>query len=433
MSERVLVVGGGFGGLYAARALARAPVQVTVVDRRNYHLFQPLLYQVAIGGLAPSDVAAPLRWILRKQENADVCLAQVTDLDPEHRTVRAELPDGDTLELGYDHLIIASGASHHYFGNDAWASSAPGLKTLRDATGIRARVLRSFELADRESDPALRAALLTFVVVGGGPTGVELAGALAELARDTLRKDYRGVDLARTRVVLVEGGQRLLSSFREDLSARAKRDLEGLGVEVWLEAMVEEIGDEHVTVRRGDERERLDANTVMWAAGVKGSELGELLRDRLGAQLDRAGRVVVEPDFSLPGRPEVRVIGDLARYDHSEPKPLPGVAPVAMQAGRFVASDIRRTLAGKPRRTFRYRDKGNLATIGRSHAVAQFGRRGFGGWFAWMLWLVVHLAFLVGYANRAIVLFKWAVAYFTFNRGARLILPVERARSDALD
>jgi NADH dehydrogenase len=444
----VLIAGGGFGGLYAARALAQAPCQVTLIDRQNYHLFQPLLYQVAIGGLAPADIAAPLRWVLRKQKNARVILGEIKAVDLPGRRLQV-----DEAWHGYDTLIVATGATHHYFGNDAWGQHAPGLKTLRDATEMRRRILMAFERAELTPEPAERARLLTFTIIGGGPTGVELAGAVAELARDTLRHDFRDIDTQDTRVLLVEGQPRLLSTFPESLSAHAKQALEALGVEVWVGTQVVALDRDSVTLKRGTEQHTVPCSTHLWAAGVRGSEFGRRLALAAGVTLDRAGRLPVEPDFSLAGHPEVRVIGDLCHYElpvepksakqppapatgptagPASPAPLmPGVAPAAMQAGNFVAKDLCAQWAGRPRPRFRYRDKGQLATIGRKEAVAQLGRQRFGGLFAWWLWLLVHLMYLVGFANRLIVLFKWAVAYLTFNRGSRLILPrsAEESRS----
>jgi NADH dehydrogenase len=454
-SHRVLIAGGGFGGLYAARALAKAPVEVTLIDRQNYHLFQPLLYQVAIGGLAPADIAAPLRWVLRQQPNARVILGEIEGVDLPGRRLQVE-----GAWYPYDTLIVATGATHHYFGNDSWGEHAPGLKTLRDATEMRRRILTAFEHAELSRDPNERQRLLTFTIVGGGPTGVELAGAVAELARDTLRHDFRDIDTSETRVLLVEGQPRLLSTFPESLSAHALEALDQLGVEVWLGAQVVALEASSVTLQRGSERTTIPCATHLWAAGVRGSEFGRRLAEAAGIATDRSGRLPVQPDFSLPGHPEVRVIGDLCRYElpasgespgstaasptpppagaSSAPSPapaaarapappgpslMPGVAPAAMQAGQFVARDLLAILTGRRRPTFRYRDKGQLATIGRKEAVAQLGRARFGGLFAWWLWLLVHLMYLVGFANRLIVLFKWAVAYLTFNRGSRLILP----------
>ncbi|MGD2136245.1 MAG: NAD(P)/FAD-dependent oxidoreductase [Gemmatimonadales bacterium] len=414
--HRIVIVGGGFGGLNAAKRLRRAPAQVTLLDRRNFHVFQPLLYQVATGGLSPGDITTALRWILRRQRNTRVWLAQVTDLDVQGR--RVILEDG---EAPYDTLIVATGAGHHYFGNDAWAERAPGLKTVEDATEIRSRVLAAFEAAERDPDPRRRAAHLTFVIVGGGPTGVELAGAVAELAHHTLRRDFRTIDPTTARILLVEGTDRVLPTYPPSLSRRAERSLARLGVTVLTGSMVRDIGDDTVTVGRGDERETVHAGTVLWAAGVKASPLGPLLADRAGASLDRIGRVIVEPDLTVPGHPEVFVIGDLAHFAHQTGKPLPGIAPVAMSQGRYVARVVRRRLRRKPIEPYRYLDKGQLATIGRAAAVCDVRFLRLWGYPAWLVWLFVHLMYLVGFENRVLVFVQWAWSYVTRNRGTRLI------------
>jgi len=404
---RVVVVGGGFAGLTAARSLARVPVDVTLVDRRNHHLFQPLLYQVATAALNPSDIAAPIRRILRRQRNCRVLLAEVTAVDvPGHRVI---LADGT---LDYDVLVLATGATHAYFGHDEWAPFAPGLKSIEDALEIRRRVLLAFEAAERATAPDERAAYLTFVVVGGGPTGVELAGALSEIARHALASDFRTIDPRDARVMLLEGLPRLLGAFPEDLAAKAVRQLERLQVIVRLATRVTGIDAEGVTL----DGERIAARTVLWAAGVAASPLATTL----GAPLDRVGRVLVEPDGSIPGHPEVFVIGDLAAHQQ-EGRVVTGVAPVAMQAGRHVARTIARDLAGKAREPFRYVDKGTLATIGRAAAVADLGRVHLTGLVAWLAWLFVHVFFLIGFRNRVLVIFSWAWTYFTHERGARLI------------
>jgi NADH dehydrogenase len=398
----VVIVGGGFGGLYAAKALHRAPVRITLIDRRNFHLFQPLLYQVATGGLSPADIAAPLRALLERQSNVRVLQAEVQDIDVDSREI---VVDGD--RIGYDHLILASGATHHYFGNDGWAESAPGLKTIEDATAIRAALLSAFERAERQGDTSP----LTFAIVGGGPTGVELAGAIGELAHYTLKNDFRAVDPSNARIVLLEAADRLLLAYPERLSRRAAEALEGLGVDVRTQTKVSDIRDGTLTIEADGETTTLDASVVLWAAGVKASPLGKCL----GAELDRAGRVVVDDDLTVPGHPEISVIGDLASLG------LPGTAPVAMQQGRYVASAIRARLRGKGVDPFRYRDKGSLAVIGRARAVALLGRFGFWGYPAWLLWLFVHLMYLVAFENRVIVFIQWAWSYFTRNRRARLI------------
>ena len=406
---RVVIVGGGFGGLYAARALRHAPVRVTLVDRHNYHLFQPLLYQVATATLSPADIARPIRQIVRRQRNTEVMLAEVTGVDPDRRALT--LADG--RELRYDFLILAAGAVDQYFGHDEWVTFAPGLKTIDDATEIRRRFLRAFEHAEQVSDPELRRALLTFVVIGGGPTGVEMAGAFAEIARHTLRQEFRNVDPATARIILIEGGPRLLSAYGEELSASALEQLRALGVEVRLDSIVTRI--ELGAVYVGEER--IDTYPVVWAAGVAASPLGR----RLGVSTDRMGRVEVLPDLSIPGHPEVFAIGDMASFPHQTGKPLPGVAQVALQGGRTAARNIRRTLSGEPRERFRYRDKGSMATIGRAKAIAEIGRVRLTGFVAWLAWLFVHILFLIGFRNRVAVFLEWAWSYLTWQRGARLI------------
>jgi NADH:quinone reductase (non-electrogenic) len=414
--HRVVIIGGGFGGLYAAKALRRAPVQVTLLDRRNFHLFQPLLYQVATGGLSPGEIASPLRFVLRRSKNTQVLLAEVTDLDTASR--RVILRDG---EAGYDTLIVAAGSGDSYFGHDAWEPLAPGLKTVEDATEIRRRILLAFEKAEREPEENLRRAWLTFVVVGAGPTGVELAGALGEIANDTLRHDFRHINPSQTRILLVEGSDRVLPLYPPDLSAKAEQSLIDLNVRPLTGAIVTGIAETGVALRRGTQTEHIPARTVLWAAGVQASPLGRVLAERAGAKLDRAGRVVVEPDLTVPGHPEIVVIGDLASFMHQTGQPLAGVAPVAMQEGRYAADLVRRRLQGWAIQPFHYWDKGSLATIGRAAAVADFGRIHMAGYLAWITWLFVHLMYLVGFDNRLLVFIKWAYNYFTRNRGARLI------------
>ena len=414
--HRVVIVGGGFGGLYAAKSLGKAPVAVTLIDRRNFHLFQPLLYQVATGGLSPGEIASPLRVVLRAHQNTEVLLGEVVDLDAQGR--RVILRDG---EAAYDDLIVATGATHHYFGNDQWAPLAPGLKTVEDATEIRSRVLDAFERAEREPDLVNRRAWLTFVIVGGGPTGVELAGALGEIANDTLRHDFRRINPADAEILLIEGEDRVLPLFPRDLSAKAEKQLIGLSVRSLTGAKVTDIDTGGVIVNSGGQERRIAARTVLWAAGVRASRLGKVLAERAGAPLDRAGRVVVEPDLSLPGHPEIHVIGDLANFSHQGGQPLPGLAPVAMAQGRYVARLIRRKLRGQPLQPFHYLDKGNLATVGRNKAVAQFGRVHIAGFLAWFVWVFVHLMYLVEFENRLLVFVEWVYNYLTRNRGARLI------------
>jgi NADH dehydrogenase len=404
----VVIVGGGFGGLYAAQALKGADLQVTLVDRRNHHLFQPLLYQVATAGLSPGDIAYPIRAILRKQQNARVFLAEAVSIDTGARILH--LRDDP---LRYDFLILAAGARHAYFGHDEWEPNAPGLKDLDDALDIRRRILLAFEKAERERDEAKRRAWLSFVIVGGGPTGVELAGAIAEIARHVMISDFRSINPQEARITLVEAGPRLLAAFPEELSAAAERALAKMGVEVRTQCPV--IAIESGWVEFGNEKH--PAGTILWAAGVSAS----LLAKSLGAPLDRVGRVLVEPDLTIPGHPEVFVIGDLAAFTHQTGKPLPGVCPVAIQQGRHAARNIVRACAGLPHEPFHYWDKGNLATIGRAQAVADLGRLRISGFVAWLAWLFVHIFFLIGFRNRFIVLFEWAWAYFTFQRGARLI------------
>ncbi|MBX3713986.1 MAG: NAD(P)/FAD-dependent oxidoreductase [Lysobacter sp.] len=409
----VVIVGGGFAGLWAARALSRADVRITLLDRGNHHLFQPLLYQVATAGLSAPNIAAPLRQILRRQKNVTVLLGEVAGIDPGDRHVR--LADDRTLD--FDHLLLATGATHAYFGHDDWAPHAPGLKTLDDALGIRRRILTAFERAEAEDDPAKRDAWLTFAIVGGGPTGVELAGTLAEIARHTLRGEFRRVDPRQARVLLLEAGPRVLSSFPEALSEKARAQLQKLGVEVRTGVPVAAIDDEGVQL--GDTR--IAARTVLWAAGVAASPLA---RD-LGVQLDRAGRVLVEPDLSVPGHPSIFVAGDLASIQ-CDGKPVPGVAPAAKQMGRHVARNILAQLRGAATTPFRYRDFGNLATIGRMAAVVDLHGLKFSGLLAWWFWLAAHVFFLIGFRNRLVVLIDWAQAYWSYQRSARIILGGDR-------
>ncbi len=404
----VVIIGGGFGGLYAAKALKRAPVRVTLIDRRNHHLFQPLLYQVATAALAAPDIAAPIRKILRRQKNASVLLARADAIDVSGK--RVMLDEG---ELAYDYLIVAAGATHSYFGNDQWAEFAPGLKTIDDAFDIRRRVLIAYERAERETSPTRRKELLTFVVVGGGPTGVELAGALAEIARNTLTRDFRNVDPQSARVVLLDAGDRLLPPYLPRLSLSAKHQLEGLGVQVVTGARVTNIDAQGVSIGA----ERIQAATVLWAAGVQSNPLGK----SIGAPMDRAGRIQVEPDLSVPGQPNVFVVGDMAAVKHGEGM-VPGVAPAAMQMGRYAAAAIVARIKGAQVKPFKYADKGSLATIGRSRAVAQFGNWGFSGILAWSFWLWLHVFFLIGFRNRVVVMLEWFWAYLTFQRSARIIL-----------
>jgi NADH:quinone reductase (non-electrogenic) len=405
VNRRVVIVGCGFGGLWAAQGLRRAPVDVTVIDRTNHHLFTPLLYQVATAGLSAPSISAPIRHILERQKNATVLLAEVRRIHPERKELVLE--GGEAV--AYDFLVVASGSTHNYFGHEEWARFAPGLKTLDDALDIRSRILLAFERAERETDAARRAAWLTFVVIGGGATGVELAGTLAEIARHTLKGEFRRIDPTRARVVLVEGADRVLPPYTPDLSEKARLQLERLGVNVWLGKRVTGIDADSVALGG----ERLEAKTVIWAAGVASSPLGR----SLGAALDRAGRVLVEPDLSLPGRPEIFVIGDLAFLPG-----VPGIAPAAKQMGRLAALNVINALKGKSRKAFHYRDYGQLATIGRNAAVAMIGRLHLSGYPAWLTWLVAHVYFLINFRNRIAVLIDWAWSYWTYNRAARIII-----------
>ncbi len=404
-TPRVVIVGAGFGGLNAARLLARLPVHVIVVDRKNHHTFQPLLYQVATAGLSPGEIAAPIRWILGGRKNVEVLMEEVTNFDLDRHLVITQ-----DQEIPYDYLIVAAGATHAYFGHEEWEPLAPGLKTIEDALEIRRRVLLAFELAERRASDD---ASLNFVVVGGGPTGVELAGTLAEISRHVLAHEFRNIDPRRTHIILLEGGPRVLPAYPEDLSHSAEKQLRRLGVDVRTSTMV--TGVEPGAIRMGENC--LPAAVILWAAGVAASPLGK----KLGAQIDRAGRVLVQPDLSLPVHPEVFVIGDLAALKDEHGKMLPGVAPVAIQEGKFVAHTIARELNGQGRTNFHYFDKGSLATIGRAAAVAQFGKIHISGFIAWLSWLFIHIFFLIGFRNRLIVLIQWAWSYFTYQRGARLI------------
>ncbi len=453
--KHVVIVGGGFAGLNAAKRLGgRAGVRVTLVDRQNYHLFQPLLYQVAMAGLSPADIATPIRSVLARCRNVSVLQGSVERVD-----LRAGTVSADFGGLEYDYLLLCCGSVPSYFGHEEWEEHAPSLKTIPQATEIRRRLLSAFEAAERTEDPEKRRQLLTFVVIGGGPTGVELAGAIGEMSRFTLARDFRNIDTRLTRVLLIESGPRILSMFSGQQAARAERDLEKLGVQVRPNTLATEIDDQGVQVRPNtlateiDDQgvqagpERIQSSTVLWAAGVRGVELGrqdggkadrggqdDEERDRGRREMsdrgeckktDRGGRVIVNDDLSIPGHPNVFVAGDQACFTHQTGKPLPGTAPVAIQQGRFVAETVRRDLAGKPREAFRFVDKGQMATIGRSRAIVEIGRLRFSGWFAWVTWLVVHVYFLVGFKNRLLVVLHWAWSYVTFRRGARLIVERE--------
>jgi NADH:ubiquinone reductase (H+-translocating) len=424
--HRVVVVGGGFGGLQAARHLATAPVELTLVDRRNFHLFQPLSYQVATGALSPGEVCYPLRAIFKRHRNVRVLMGEVGGFDLDSHEVRIEPGAGDSgsLSVGYDTLIVSGGSRYSYFGHDEWEELAPEVKSLESALAVRGRILSAFEAAEVEPDDKRRRAWLTFVVVGAGPTGVEMAGQIAELARNTLRRDYRAIDPSEARVLLVEAADRVLTSFPPSLSRRAARSLEHLGVSPVVERTVVGIDGEAVTIEAPDGgSEQVPARTVIWAAGVTASVLASRLAEQTGAELDRAGRVAVEPDLTLPGHPEVFALGDMVRVRGPDGtlQVLPGVAPVAMQQGRYAATLARARLSGQAPQPFRYRDKGNLATIGRARAVADLHRIRLSGFPAWATWLVVHLWYLIGFQNRVLVLIRWSISFFTRGRGARLI------------
>ena len=406
---RVVIIGGGFGGIEAAKALRKVPVRVTLLDRQNHHLFQPLLYQVATAALSPADIAEPLRAILKRQENAEVILTEVRSVEPSRQVVLTS--DG---EVGYDYLIVAAGARHSYFGHAEWEHFAPGLKSLDDALEIRRRMLLAFEVAEKTTDDAERAAALSFVVVGAGPTGVEMAGAIAEIARSTLVKDFRHIDPSQARVILVDGGERVLSNFAPDLSEAARRQLFDIGVEVRLQAHVEKLTATSAILKGGEE---IATRTMVWAAGNVASPLGQ----SLGVPCDRQGRVIVKEDLSIPGHQDVFVIGDLANFAPGGGAPLPGLSPVAMQQGRHAAHNIRKLVAGGWTERFEYWDKGSMATIGRNRAVADMGFLRFSGFIAWLAWLFVHLLFLVSFRDKVLVLLNWAWQFVTFGRGARLI------------
>lgn len=424
--HRVVIVGGGFGGLYAAQALGNANVQVTLIDRRNFHLFQPLLYQVATGGLSPANIAAPLRAVVKRQRNTRVLLGEVVEFDLAN--CMAILEDGAEP---YDSLIVAAGSRHHYFGHPEWEQYAPGLKSIEDATTIRRRILSAFELAERCTHPEECRALMTFVIVGGGPTGVELAGAIGEVAHTTLRGNFRSIDPSQARIILVEGTKSILGAYPPKLSVKAVKSLRRLGVTVRTNALVIDVQAAGLTIRCDAESETIRAHTVLWAAGIQASHLGKALAQASGAQLDRAGRVVVQPDLTLTGHPEVFVVGDMANYSYQGGNPLPGVAPVAMQQGRYAAESIQRRLNGLPPAPFHYRDRGSMATIGRAAAVADLGWITFSGLIAWLAWLFIHIFYLIEFQNRILVVFQWAWNYFTRNRAARLITGTEPTADDA--
>jgi NADH dehydrogenase len=416
MSHRVVIVGGGFGGLHAAQRLRRAPVEITLVDRRNFHLFQPLLYQTATGGLSPGDIASPIRYALRRQRNVRVVMDEVVGIDAAARRLRTR--EG---ELPYDTLLLAAGVVNHYFGRDDWRVAAPGLKSIEDALTIRNRILRAFESAETETDPERRRALLTFVVIGGGATGVELAGAVSELARYTLRREFRAIDPRASRVVLVEAADRLLAELPDPLSEKARRSLLRLGAEVMTNARACDLDERGVTLKVGDRTEAIATRTVLWAAGIRASPLADELRRSTGCPVDAIGRIAVQPDLTVPNHPDIFVIGDMAHVEHRG-QPIGCVAPAAIQEGRFVARVVADRLAGRtPPEAFRYFDKGTLATIGRSAAVGQFRGLRFWGFPAWLAWLFIHLLYLIEFENRVIVLIQWVNMYVSRHRGVRLI------------
>jgi NADH:ubiquinone reductase (H+-translocating) len=413
----VVIVGGGFGGLYAAKSLKNAPVKVTLIDKRNFHLFQPLLYQVATGSLSPADIASPLRVILSKQKNTQVLLDKVVDIDSQSKKVM--LQDGE--DIAYDLLIIATGGSHYYFGNDHWQDEAPGLKTVEDALEMRRRIFTAFEAAEKEPDATKRQALLTFMVVGGGPTGVELAGAIAEIAYKSIVEDFRDLDTTKARILLFEGMERILPPYPEELSAKAQQFLTKLGVEIKTNTLVTDIANNTVTFRQGERVSTISANTILWAAGVKASFIGKVLAKTTDAELDRAGRVMVEPDLSIKGHPDIFVIGDLANFTHQGDLSLPGVAPVAIQEGEYVAKLIQKRFQGESIAPFRYFDFGSMAVVGQNKAVADLGFAKLSGFFAWFVWVVAHIYYLIEFDNKIIVMIQWAWNYITLGRGARLI------------
>jgi NADH dehydrogenase len=418
---KVVIIGGGFGGLSAARALDKASVEITLIDRRNFHLFQPLLYQVATGGLSPADISFPLRAIFKKQKNIKIVLGEVIDID----TWKGEvvLP---TFSLSYDILIISAGAQYHYFGNNSWKKYAPGLKSIEDATFIRSQILRAFERSEFETDPHKQAALLSFLIIGGGPTGVELAGAIAELARETLLNDFRNINPLDARIIIIESQDRILPPYPPELSIKAAKSLQRLGVEIMTNSIVTHVTNQSVTVKSDKNEFTIPASTMLWAAGVKATGIGELLSKTITVETDKAGRIIVQPDCSIPGADNIFIIGDLAHFKDKNENVLPGLAPVAMQQGRYVGKLIKKRIKNRRTIKFQYKDKGNLAVIGRSSAVAFWGKIQLWGFTAWLLWVILHLLFLVGFENRLLVCIQWAFNYFTRNRSARLITGEKR-------
>ncbi|OUL32157.1 NAD(P)/FAD-dependent oxidoreductase [Nostoc sp. 106C] len=424
-SHKVVIVGGGFGGLYTAHSLSKANVNVTLIDKRNFHLFQPLLYQVATGTLSPADISSPLRAVLSKSKNTKVMLGEVTDIDPQAQKAIV----GDQA-IPYDTLIIATGVKHSYFGKDQWEEFAPGLKTVEDAIEMRRRIFMAFEAAEKETDLEKRRAWLTFIIVGGGPTGVELAGALADLAYETLKQDFRNIDTSETKILLLEGMDRILPPYVPELSQAAAASLRRFGVEVQTKTLVTNIENDLVTIKQEDEVKEIASKTILWAAGVQASPIGKVLAERTGVECDRVGRVIVEPDLSIKGYPNIFVIGDLANFSHQNGKPLPGVAPVAKQEGEYVAALIKQRLHNKTLPQFSYIDRGSLAMIGHNSAVVDLGFIKLTGFVAWLFWLLIHIYFLIEFDNKLIVMLQWASNYVTRKRGARLITGQELQPSE---
>ncbi|MDB9446854.1 NAD(P)/FAD-dependent oxidoreductase [Anabaena sp. CS-542/02] len=414
--HKVVIIGGGFGGLYTAKTLAKANVSITLIDQRNFHLFQPLLYQVATGTLSPADISSPLRAVFRRSKNTRVLLGKVSDIDPKKQEVIL-----DDQVVPYDTLVVATGANHSYFGKDEWKAFAPGLKTVEDAIEIRRRIFTAFESAERETDPEKRKALLTFVIVGGGPTGVELAGAIAELAYKTLQEDFRNINTSEAKILLLQGGDRILPYISPKLSQAAKSALEKLGAVIRTNTRVTNIENDIVTFKSGDEVEEIPSKTILWAAGVQGSSMGKVLADRTGVECDRSGRVIVEPDLTVKGHKNIFVVGDLANFSHQTGKPLPGVAPVATQQGEYVAGLIQGRLQGYSLPQFHYNDVGSLAMIGQNLAVVDLGLIKLSGFIAWVFWLIIHIYFLIEFDTKLVVVIQWAWNYVTRNRRSRLI------------
>lgn len=415
---KVVIVGGGFGGLYTAKALKQSSVQVTLIDKRNFHLFQPLLYQVATGGLSPSDIASPLRLILRQHKNVQVLLNSVVDLKPKDKQIILD----DDKSISYDILILATGSTHHYFGNDQWENHAPGLSTVEDALEIRNRVFGAFEAAEKENDPIKRQAWLTFVIVGGGPTGVELAGAVAEIVNSSMKGNFNNFTPKDAKIILIEGLERVLPPYPTELSSKAEQELCNFGVTIHTQSMVTSIGENNIVLRKGEKYEQITSHTILWAAGVKASSVGKKLAEKTGAQIDRAGRVIVEPDLSIIGFPDIFVIGDLSSFSHQNNKPLPGIAPVAMQQAKYVAKLIQKQLKGESLPSFVYKDYGSMAIIGKNKAVADFKFIKLSGFLAWFIWIWVHIYYLIEFDNKLVVLIQWIWNYFTQGRGSSVII-----------